>query len=540
LGSKSQLKVPFKVSKYFNFAVDVVDQWAKNRNQLALHWVNQDMSTERKLTFFEISLASCRAANVLKSHGLNKGDRVLLILPRIVQWWELMVGITRLGAVPIPGTTQLTTKDIQYRIDCAKIKAVITDIAEIEKFAGIKAPGVKFFSVGGSAPGWIDYDSEAFAASDVFKGPKTKSTDPGILYFTSGTTGYPKMVLHSQVSYPLAHKITGQYWIGCGQHDVQWVLADTGWGLAVWGGLYGPWNCGACVFVHDSRSKFQAVEVLDCLKKYHITTLCAPPTVFRMMVLEDLSKYDFKYLKRCVSAGERLDEGVMSAWKKATGLTIYEGYGQTESVLMIGNLIGSKVKPGSMGKAAPGFDLAVVDENGKIVKHGVEGDLVIRVKPKRPVGFFHEYWNNPEENRMRFVKSWYYTQDRVKQDKDGYFWFVGRSDDVIVSASYRIGPFEVEAALADHPAVLEAAAIAKPDELRGAIVKAYCVLRKGYSPSPKLVKELQCHVKRVTAPYKYPREIEFIDALPKTINGKLRRVDLRKAEEAAYAAMMQK
>jgi acyl-coenzyme A synthetase/AMP-(fatty) acid ligase len=531
---KSQLTVPFKVSTHFNFATDVVDKWAKDRNRLALHWVSQDFAVERKLTFFDISIASRRIANVLKSHGINKGDRILIMLPRIVQWWEAMVGITRRGAVPVPATTQLTTKDIQYRLDSAKITAVITDINEIYKFEDLVKNSVKkFFVIGGSVPGWIDWDAAVASASHVYGGTSTRSDEPGILYFTSGTTGYPKMVLHTQVSYPLAHKITGKYWLGCNENDLQWVLADTGWGLAVWGGLYGPWNCGACVFVHDTRTKFAAADVLNCLQRYHISTICAPPTVFRMMALEDLSKLQFPFLKHCSSAGEKLNMEVIRVWKKATGLTIHEGYGQTESIILIGNFIGSTIKPGSMGKPAPGFKVAIIDDNGKRLPHDCEGNLAIQVKPKRPVGMFKEYWNNPEENRCRTIGKWYYTGDRAVQDNDGHFWFIGRADDVIVSAGYRIGPFEVESALAEHPAILEAAAVAKPDPLRGAIVKAFCVLRKGHSPSAKLAIELQEHVKRITAPYKYPREIEFIEALPKTISGKIRRVDLRKSEECA-------
>jgi acetyl-CoA synthetase/medium-chain acyl-CoA synthetase len=524
------------VTSHFNFATDVVDKWAKDRNRLAIHWVSQDMTVEKKLTFFDVSLASCRVANVLASHGIRKGDRVMVMLPRIPQWWEAMVGITRRGAIPIPGTTQLTPKDIAYRIETAKITVVITDIAEAHKFTSLHLGGVKLFAVGGSIPGWSDWDVEVAAASHIYKGAKTKSTDPGILYFTSGTTGYPKMVLHSQVSYPLAHKITGKYWLGCTENDLQWVIADTGWGLAVWGGLYGPWNCGACVFIHDSRTKFKATEVLDCLRKYHVTTMCAPPTVYRMMVLEDLRQYRFEFLRRCVSAGERLDEETMRIWKKETGLTIHEGYGQTETIILTGNFLDAKLKPGSMGKAAPGFELAVLDGDGRRAKVGQEGDLVIRVKPKRPAGLFVEYLNNPDENRMRFVGPWYYTQARVCRDKDGYFWFVGRADDVIISAGYRIGPYEVESVLAEHPAVVESAVVAKPDELRGAIIKAFVVLRSGFVASAKLVADLQNHVKRMTAPYKYPREIEFVESLPKTISGKIRRVDLRKAEEVAYAA----
>jgi acyl-coenzyme A synthetase/AMP-(fatty) acid ligase len=447
-----------------------------------------------------------------------------------------MVGITRRGAVPIPATPQLTPKDIKYRGETARITAIITDMSEIHKFSGLHLGGVKLFVIGGNIPGWFDWDAEVAAASHMYKGPKTKSTDPGILYFTSGTTGYPKMVLHSQVSYPLGHKITGKYWLGCTENDLHWVIADTGWGLTAWAGIYGPWNCGSCVFLHDSRTKFKATDVLECLRRFHVTTLCAPPTVYRMMVLEDLRQYRFEFLRRCTSAGERLDEETIRIWKKETGLTIYEGYGQTESVVLTGNFLDAKIRPGSMGKASPGFELAVLGAEGKPAKVGEEGDLVVKVKPKRPAGLFVEYWNNPDENRARFVGQWYYTGDKAYQDKDGYFWFVGRADDVILSAGYRIGPYEIESVLAEHPAVVESAAIAKPDELRGAIVKAFVVLRPGFAPSPELAAELQDYVKRTTAPYKYPREIEFVDGLPKTISGKVRRIDLRKAEEAAHAA----
>src|SRR5204863_3200187 len=362
-----------------------------------------------------------------------------------------------------------------------------------------------------------------------FDPPPTLADDPGLIFFTSGTTGHPKMVLHTQASYGLAHRATGQYWLDLKPDDLHWNLSDTGWAKAAWSSFFGPWHMGACVFSVDARSKFNAAAALRTLAQYPITTWCAPPTALRLIVREDLSAYRFSKLRHCVSAGEPLNPEVFAAWKAATGLSIYDGYGQTETVILVGNFRsrGDQIRPGSMGKPSPGFTVELLDDELREVPIGEEGEVAVRVKPERPLGLFREYWRNPQENALRFQGDWYLTGDRAMRDEDGYFWFVGRGDDVIKSSGYRIGPFEVESALVEHPAVVEAAVIGKPDPVRGQIVKAFVVLRKEWAASDELRRELQEHCKRVTAPYKYPREIDFADELPKTISGKIRRSELR-------------
>jgi acyl-coenzyme A synthetase/AMP-(fatty) acid ligase len=369
------------------------------------------------------------------------------------------------------------------------------------------------------------------AASETCTRVATRCDDPAIIYFTSGTTGGPKMVLHTQASYPLAHVITGKYWLDLRPDDLHWNLSDTGWAKAAYSNLFGPWHMGAAVFIQHSTGRFDPQETLHLLEQYGITTFYAPPTAYRMMVLERLPQYDLSKLRHCVGAGEPLNPEVIEAWKAGTGLTIYDGYGQTETVILVANYPCLEVKPGSMGKPLPGFDVAIIDaDSGQELPPGQEGALAVRVKPKRPVGLFREYWKNPEATRESFCGDWYITGDRGWWDDGGYFWFVGRADDVIISAGYRIGPFEVESALIEHDAVVESAVVASPDEMRGTVVKAFVVLAPGYQASQALAAELQEHVKRLTAPYKYPREIEFVNELPKTISGKIRRVELRQRE----------
>ena len=518
-----------KAPEYFNFAHDVLERWARERpNGLALWCVDEDGS-EYKLSFEQLAKEGRRAAHFFQTLELMRGDRVLVILPRVPQWWIAMLGLVRLGAVPIPGTPMLTSADLQYRIETAEVSAIITDAesaAKVENFDGVR------LLVGAERAGWTSFDKGVRDASGDFESELTRSDDPGILYFTSGTTGLPKMVLHTQASYGLAHRLTGELWLDLKPEDVHWNLSDTGWGKAAWSSFFGPWHMGACVFSVDTRGKFSAVAALKTLASYPISTWCAPPTALRLMVREDLSGYRFPRLRHCVSAGEPVNPEVINAWKAATGLTIYEGYGQTETVILIANFrsLNREVRPGSMGQATPGFELALLDHDLNEVAVGQEGEIAIRVKPRRPLGLFREYWRNPEENGGRFRGDWYLTGDTARRDADGYYWFIGRADDVIKSAGYRIGPFEVESALIEHPAVVEAAVVGKADEMRCQIVKAFVVLRKGHSPSDTLKVELQEHCKQVTAPYKYPREIEFVNELPKTISGKIRRIDLRERD----------
>lgn len=526
----------------FNFATDVIGQWASDPNKLAMLWVGQH-GEEALLTYAYFAERSSRAANAFAQLGINKGDTVLVMLPRIPEWWESVLGLMKLGAIPIPCTTLLTPKDIQFRAEVAEARAFITDREGAPKFDQVRAhcPTIQFAILAdrpdvdaASFTGWINFQQIAAAAAPAYSGPKTRSDDPCLVYFTSGTVGYPKMVLHTQASYPIGHTITGKYWLDLHEDDLHWNLSEMGWAKAAWSNLFGPWIMGAAMFMQDARGKFDPIETLAMLNRYPITTLCAPPTAYRMMVLEEpiayIKAHPPKALRHCVGAGEPLNPEVIKVWEETTGMIIRDGYGQTETVLLCANFPPIVVKPGSMGKPSPGFDVEVIDHDGVPLPPNKEGDIAVRVKPDRPTWMFKEYWRNPEATQACLRGDWYITGDRAYKDEDGYFWFVGRADDVIISAGYRIGPFEVESALKEHPAVAESAVIASPDEMRGEIVKAYIILAPGFAPSPQLATALQDHVKNVTAPYKYPREIEFVTTLPKTISGKIRRVELREME----------
>jgi acetyl-CoA synthetase/medium-chain acyl-CoA synthetase len=517
------------VPSHFNFARDVIEDWARRAPYSLALWWTDEAGHEERFTFADMAVRLRRAAAVFAERGVAAGDRVLVVLPRVPQWWVSMLGLIRLGAVPIPGTPLLTRRDIEYRVKAADAVAVVTDAEGAAKVAELDDPRARFL-VGGELPGWVDFDHALSTAEENVDPPHTASDAPGILYFTSGTTGHPKMVLHTQVSYGLGHRITGEHWLDCRPGDVHWNLSDTGWAKAAWSSFYGPWHMGACVYAVDARGKFDPAAALDVLESGRVTTWCAPPTALRLIVREDLARRRFGKLRHCVSAGEPLNPEVISLWKQATGLTIYEGYGQTETVCMVANCraaIGDRVRPGCMGRPMPGFELAVLDGQMNPVPDGQAGQLAVRVRPRRPLGLFREYWRNEHENALRFVGDYYLTGDVARRDADGCYWFVGRSDDVIKSAGYRIGPFEVESALVEHPAVMEAAVVGKADDVRGQIVKAFVVLRKGTAGCAALKAELQDHCRRVTAPYKYPREIEFVAELPKTVSGKIRRVELR-------------
>jgi len=526
---KTYAEFKFEVPEYFNFASDVFDKW--DSNSLAMYWVDDD-GNEAKRTFGELTAASNRTANMLKSLGVKKGDVVIVILARLIEWWEINLACLRLGAVISPGTTQLTSKDIKFRFEAADAACIITDGANAPKVDAVRAecPMVKsYVIVGDKRDGWVNYSEAVAAASPQFACEKTKNDDLAILYFTSGTTGYPKMTAHTHVSYPMGHYVTGKFWLDLTTSDLHWNLSDTGWAKAAWSSFYGPWNCGAAIFVHHS-AKFDVKKTLAYLAKYPVTTMCGPPTAFRMMVLEDLSQYKFPALRHCVGAGEPLNPEIIEVWEQATGLKIRDGYGQTETCILAGTFPPLEVKAGSMGKPAPGMDIRVIDDEGNEVPRGQEGDIAVKVKPNRPVGLFREYWKNPEKTASSYRGDFYITGDRAIQDEDGYLWFVGRADDVILASGYRIGPFEVESALIEHPAVAESAVVSSPDETRGEVVKAFVILAPGYQASDALAKELQDYVKKVTAPYKYPRKIEFVDALPKTVSGKIRRIELREKE----------
>jgi acyl-coenzyme A synthetase/AMP-(fatty) acid ligase len=520
-----RLEVPDR----FNFARDVIGRWARDPDKLAMLWIGQ-RGEERRITFRQFDERSDRFAAALQRHGVRPGDRVMVQLPRVPEWWEVLLGCFKAGAVAVPGTVLLTAKDIQYRTALADGVAYVTDAdgaARVDQVRG-ECPSLRLLVQCGGEPGegWLAYERE-LEASDAAETVDTASADPALIYFTSGTVGNPKMVLHTHASYPIGHQVTGRFWLDLRPDDLHLNLSETGWAKAAWSSFLGPWNMGAALFVQDARGRFSASETLDLLEQHPITTFCAPPTAYRMLVLEDLTRRKLRSLRWCVGAGEPLNPEVIETWERGTGHLIRDGYGQTETVLLCANFPTLEVRPGSMGKPSPSVSVAVIDEEGNALPADSEGDIAVRVQPERPVGLFKEYWRNPEATEAARRGDWYVTGDRAYVDGDGYFWFVGRSDDVIISAGYRIGPFEVESALVEHPAVAEAAVVGRGDPMRGTIVKAYVLLAPGHSGSDRLTADLQEHVKGVTAPYKYPREIEYVDELPKTISGKIRRVELR-------------
>jgi acyl-coenzyme A synthetase/AMP-(fatty) acid ligase len=526
----------------FNFCADIVESWAAATPDAPALWYAADEGQHHRLSFRQLASQARQAAHALHTAGVRAGDRVLVVLPRIPQWWTAMLGLIRLGAVPIPGTPLLTPHDLAYRLEAAEVAAVLTDADGATKIdalddtahAGIGARAttriLRFVTGIADRPNWINLDAATRNADPSFTPQPTPADSPSLLYFTSGTTGHPKMVLHTQTSYGLAHATTAKYWLDLKPTDLHWNLSDTGWAKAAWSSLFAPWHAGACIFAVEGRGKFDPAHVLRTLAEFPITTWCAPPTALRMIVRENLTTFRPRALRHCVSAGEPLNPEVIATWQTATGLSIYEGYGQTETVCTVAHsrsLLGDTIRPGSMGQPIPGYAVVILDPELNECPPNQEGHLALRIHPTRPEGLFQEYWKNPDENAARFVGDYYLTGDVARRDPDGFFWFVGRSDDVIKSSGYRIGPFEVESALIEHPAVMEAAVVAKPDDTRGQIVKAFVVLRESATPCDALKLELQEHCKRVTAPYKYPREIEFLKELPKTISGKIRRVDLR-------------
>ncbi|MCH7564449.1 MAG: AMP-binding protein [Gemmatimonadetes bacterium] len=522
------------VPERFNYTIDVVDRWARDEpDKLALVAIHPDGRTATRHTFAEVSRDANRVANYLKGLGVAKGDRVFVQLPRVPEWYSTILGCLKLGAVPMPGTSLLMPRDIQYRVNAAEATLIVTDpvgAARADEVAD-SCPSLRAkVVVGEGMAGWKSLASGMASASDEPAAvDPTASDDPLLIYFTSGTTGHAKMVLHTHASYGIGHEITARFWHDLGAEDVHWTVSDMGWAKAAWGKLFGQWRMGAAVVMWNVVGKPDVDRMLRIIAEQGITSFCAPPTLYRAFVQLDLEKYDWSMLRHCTSAGEPPNPEVIDTWKRATGHYIYDGYGQTETVNLVANYPCMTVRPGSMGKPAPGFDVHIIDEEGTIQPTGTEGHLAVRTEP-RPVGLFREYWRDPERNAESFHHGWYFTGDRAYQDQDGYIWFVGRADDVIISAAYRIGPFEVESALLEHPAVAEAAVVGKPDPERGQIVKAFVILAGDHQASDELATEIQNHVKRVTAPYKYPREIEFVGELPKTISGKIRRVELRESE----------
>lgn len=519
----------------FNFGYDVIDKYAQTMPEKeALLWVN-DKGEEKRVTYRAFKNVSDQCAAFLQGIGVKKGNRVLLILKRRVEWWYTMVALHKLGAVAIPATHMLTEKDIIYRCHMAGISCIIAcgDPIILGNVQGARkyCPTLRHcVSIGPTVPnGWYDY-WRGLQEADAFECPERNAvTDDFLLYFTSGTTGEPKMVMHD-FSYPLAHILTAKYWHNVHEGSLHFTLADTGWGKAVWGKFYGQMISGGTVFIYDYEGQFKPADLLKIMQDYHITSFCAPPTIYRFLIREDISSYDLSSLEYCTTAGEALNPSVFDEWQQKTGIMIYESYGQTETTLIVGTYPWVKPKPGAMGVRNPQFDIDVVDDEGNSVPAMEHGELVIRIGDKKPLGLFKGYYRDEEMTKERIVNGIYYTGDIVYRDEDGYLWFVSRADDVIKTSGYRVGPFEVESALMTHPAVVECAITAVPDEIRGQIVKATIVLADDYKSKAgdELAKELQNHVKHETAPYKYPRVVEFVDELPKTISGKIQRYKLKK------------
>ena len=518
----------------FNFAYDVVDALAKEEPQRrAMLWCN-DKGEEHTFTFADFAKYSNQAANFFVSQGIGRGDTVMLVLKRHYEFWFALLGLHKVGAVGIPATNLLTKKDFVYRFNAAHVKGIICttdgDTLEHAEAAMPDSPTVTVkVSVHGSRQGWLDFTEELKKQPETFERAETAATDPMLLYFTSGTTGMPKMVWHDY-TYPIAHIVTAKYWQNVVPDGLHLTLSDTGWMKAMWGKLYGQWFMEAGIFVCDF-DKFTPSALLPLFHKYQITTFCAPPTMYRFFIKEDLSKYDLSSLTHATIAGEPLNPEVFYQFQKATGLQLMEGFGQTETTLTLFNPVGTTPKPGSMGKPSPAYHVDLVDGEGNTVDPGVVGEIVLRTDQGKPCGMFDGYYQNPELTKGVWSNNIYHTGDTAWRDEDGYFWYVGRTDDIIKSSGYRIGPFEIESVIMELPYVLECAITGTPDPIRGQVVKATIVLAHGKEATEELKKEIQNYVKKQTAPYKYPRVVEFVEELPKTISGKIRRVEIRKDQE---------
>ena len=523
--------ISFKDEEKFNFAFDVVDELGKTKpEKLAMLHISED-GTERRFTFQDVAKESGRAANYFKSLGIQRGDRVMLVLKRHYQAWFAVLGLHKLGAVAIPATNQLLEKDFAYRFTAGKVKAVLCtadgDVADAVDAAAAKSPLLEYkILVGGKRAGWHDFDEECAMFRSHFERKEDApcGSDPMLMFFTSGTSGYPKLAAHNY-KYPLGHFITAKYWHRVNPEGLHLTISDSGWAKFMWGKLYGQWLCEAAVFVYDF-DRFDAEKILPMFAKYHITTFCAPPTMYRMLAKQDLSRFDLSSIEHASTAGEALNPEVYRQFQKATGLNIMEGFGQSESTLIIGNLNGSEHKLGSMGKPVPLYNVHLLDIDGNEVDTGETGEICIDISKGLPCGLAYCYEGNEEVTAETWRDGYYHTGDLAWQDEAGFFWYVGRADDVIKSSGYRIGPFEIESTIMELPYVLECGVSAAPDEVRGQVVKASIVLVKGTEGTEELKKEIQNYVKRRTAPYKYPRIVEFRESLPKTVSGKIIRKKL--------------
>ena len=524
-------KISFKGEEHFNFAFDVVDELGRSKpEKLAMLHISED-GTERRFTFQDIKKESARAANYFKSLGIKRGDRVMLVLKRHYQFWFAVMGLHKIGAVAIPATNQLLEKDFTYRFQAGKVKAILCtadgNVSDAVDAAAANCPDLTHkIMVNGCKEGWHDFNEEYCIFSSHFerKDDAPCGSDPMLMFFTSGTSGYPKLAAHNY-KYPLGHFITAKYWHRVNPDGLHLTISDTGWAKSMWGKLYGQWLCEAAVFVYDF-DRFDAEKILPLFAKHHITTFCAPPTMYRMLAKQDLSRFDLSSIEHASTAGEALNPEVYRQFMKVTGLPILEGFGQSESTLIIGNLNGSDHKLGSMGKPVPLYDVHLLDIEGNEVETGETGEICINIKDGLPCGLAYAYEGNEEVTAETWRDGFYHTGDLAWQDEDGFFWYVGRADDVIKSSGYRIGPFEIESTIMELPYILECGVSAAPDEVRGQVVKASIVLVKGFEGTEELKKEIQNYVKKRTAPYKYPRIVEFRDELPKTVSGKIIRKKL--------------
>lgn len=523
-----------RVPEHFNFAYDIIDAWAeKAPTKRAMLWTNED-GEERTFSFHDLKTYSDRTASYFQSIGIGKGDVVMLILKRRYEWWFSILALHKLGAIVVPATHLLRKHDIEYRCNAADIHTIVAcgdeDIIRNVEAAYPNCPTLKnLVSIGKIIPeGWSDFHQGIATAAPFVRPTKNDYTDTMLMYFTSGTTGEPKMVCHD-FTYPLGHIITGSYWHNLSEDSLHLTLSDTGWGKAAWGKLYGQWIAGATVFVYDYEGRFPPADILRTIEKHRITSFCAPPTVFRFLIKEDVASYDISSLRYCTVAGEALNPSVFDEWYRLTGIRLMEGYGQTETTLSVGTYPWCNPRPGSMGVRGPQFHVEIMDGTGNILGSDEEGEIVIRTAHGKPLGLFKEYYRDEQLTSSANYNGWYHTGDIARRDADGYFWFVGRTDDVIKSSGYRIGPFEVESALMKHPAVLECAITGVPDEIRGQVVKATIVLTEEYRDraNEQLIKDIQAYVKEATAPYKYPRVVEFVTELPKTISGKIKHFEIR-------------
>ena len=521
----------YSVPDDFNFAFDVVAKRAAEADKVALIAVDRTGEEVIHHSYSDLDKASNRFANALMAMGVEKGDPALVVLPRIPEWYHVLLGCCKTGVIAMPGTNLLKAKDLEYRIKRADAKLAIVTTAHAEAVEEIMAncPTLEHLVlVGDEREGWSAFETICLGERDEVDRatlPTTRAEELMLIYFTSGTTANPKMVGRDH-AYAFAHSITGDYWMDLKESDVHWTLTDTGWAKAAWGLLYPPLLAGSAILLYDGEG-FDLDMHLKIIAEQNVTTFCAPPTIYRAFAQSDTSGSDFSSLRHCFGAGEPLNPEAMRAWKDATGCDIYDGYGQTETINIVANFPGMEIRPGSMGKPCPGLTVDVIDDEGNIADDDDVGHIGVKITDPYPPGLFRGYYRDKQETAVSFRNGWYYTGDTATRDPDGYIWFVGRSDDIITSAGYRISPFEVESALIEHAAVAESAVVAKPDDLRGEIVVAFITLAAGYAPSDDLAGEIQGFVKNLTAPYKYPRRIEFRDTLPKTISGKIRRIELR-------------